>query len=142
MFDPLTTFISLPPSDNSLAPQEEAKPLVIPKEENSNWRQEALAKRKRAYLPEGSSATQSHNVTMETEEADETRVGLQISKRIKVETTTTDHDSSAMDVDMKTTTTTTTVVTEEIIEDAKEETLEEMAARKVLEGNPLNQDAN
>ncbi|KAG0294789.1 hypothetical protein BGZ96_000455 [Linnemannia gamsii] len=121
----------------SLAPQEEAKPLVIPKEENSNWRQEALSKRKRAYLPEGSSATQSHNVSMETEEADETRVGLQISKRVKVESTTVDRESSAMDVDVNTTTTTTTttttVVTDEIVEDAKEETLEEMAARRLLE---------
>ncbi|KAF8944796.1 hypothetical protein BGZ47_003690 [Haplosporangium gracile] len=122
----------------SLAPQEEAKPLVIPKEENSNWRQEALAKRKRAYLPEGSSATQSHAVTMETEEADETRIGLQISKRVKVETTTTGIESSAMEVDRdtiteKSTTTITTVMTDEIVGDTKEETLEEMAARKVLE---------
>ncbi|KAG0078939.1 hypothetical protein BGZ90_003973 [Linnemannia elongata] len=119
----------------SLAPQVEAKPLVIPKEENSNWRQEALMKRKRAYLPEGSSATQAHVVTVEIEEPEETKVGLQIRKRVKVETNITDQESSAMDVDgtETTTTTTTTVVTEEVTEDVKEETLEEMAARKVLE---------
>lgn len=109
---------------------------MIPKEENSNWRQEALAKRKRAYLPEGSSATQTHVITVETEEPEETKVGLQIRKRVKVETNTTDQGSSTMDVDVTETATptTTTVVMEEVIEDAKEETLEEMAARKVLEG--------
>ncbi|KAF9545326.1 hypothetical protein EC957_011080 [Mortierella hygrophila] len=114
----------------SVTPQVEAKALVIPKEENSNWRQEALAKRKRAYLPEGSSATQAHVVTVETEEPEETKIGLQIRKRVKVETNTTDQSSSAMDINV---TETTIVVREEIIEDAKEETLEEMAARKVLE---------
>ncbi|KAG0273727.1 hypothetical protein BGZ95_010480 [Linnemannia exigua] len=114
----------------SLAPQEEAKQLVIPKLENEDWRQQALSKRKRGYLPEGSSNSKDQAVTMETEEADETRVGLQIGKRVKVEQkTTTDQGSpSSMDVDSDTTTTTTTTTTVVI-----EETIEEMAARKILE---------
>ncbi|KAK3835567.1 MAG: DExH-box splicing factor binding site-domain-containing protein [Linnemannia gamsii] len=118
----------------SLAPQEEAKQLVIPKLENADWRQQALSKRKRGYLPEGSSNSKDSAVTMETEEADETRIGLQISKRVKVEqqTTTDQGSSSSMDVDSdttKTTTTTTTTTTTVVTE----ETIEEMAARKILE---------
>ncbi|KAF9129867.1 hypothetical protein BGW39_003759 [Mortierella sp. 14UC] len=113
----------------SLAPQEEAKQLVIPKLENADWRQHALSKRKRGYLPEGGNS-RDQAVTMETEEADETRVGLQISKRVKVEqqTTTTEHgssSSSSMDVDADTTTT--------VAEESREEAIEEMAARKILE---------
>jgi hypothetical protein len=115
---------------------------VIPKLENADWRQQALSKRKRGYLPEGASG-RDQAVTMETEEADETRVGLQISKRVKVEqqTATTDHESlpSSMDINTETTTTATTTT---IVEDSKEETLEEMAARKIVEGNIANVGVN
>ncbi|KAF9093827.1 hypothetical protein BGX23_002866 [Mortierella sp. AD031] len=123
----------------SLAPQEKAKALVIPKLENADWRQQALAKRKRGYLPEGSSNSHSQDVADEKEEPEETRTGLQITKRVKVEqeTTTTDQEhgsSSSMDVDTETTTTTTTtVVTEEIVTEQKEETSDEIAARKIIE---------
>ncbi|KAF9933267.1 hypothetical protein FBU30_006035 [Linnemannia zychae] len=114
-------------------PQEAPKELVIPKLENANWRMEALAKRKRAYLPEDSHTSDIAAVTAERDEPDETRVGLQI-KRVKVETTT-EQESSPMDIDanITTTTATTVIMTEEITKETKEETLEEAAARKVIE---------
>jgi len=108
---------------------------VIPKLENADWRHQALAKRKRAYLPEGSSS--SGNVQEENtvnDEIDESRVGLQITKRAKVEETiTTDQEEgSLMDIDADTATMTTAATTTTTV--VTEETIDEIAARKIVEG--------
>ncbi|KAF9290134.1 hypothetical protein BGZ68_007837 [Mortierella alpina] len=120
----------------SIAPKEEAKLLVIPKLENADWRQQALAKRKMTFHP-------NENLTAPNEIREETAktlgFGLQIQKRIKLEHKEPSGSVSGvgpMDIDTTTTATTTAAV---LIKDEKEiitkdeETLDQAAARKILQ---------
>src|SRR5690554_1813671 len=108
--DPVFTFLF-----NSLERKEEAKPLVIPKLDNVDWRQQMLAKRKKTYVPEESLATPM-DIIEEPEK--EIGYGLQIKKRTKIEEHI-EHDKDSMEVDA-----TTTQVTEDIVTEKREETLE------------------
>ncbi|KAI1312213.1 hypothetical protein EDD11_003198 [Mortierella claussenii] len=112
----------------SLAPEEEAKALVIPKVPNADWRQQILAKRKKIYVPE-----EAHKLPVEVfeEPVKEVKLGLQIIKRSKVEHHT-ESGSSSLSVDTVITTT-TTQVTEDVVMEPKEETLDEIAVRKIME---------
>ncbi|KAG0264771.1 hypothetical protein DFQ27_001043 [Actinomortierella ambigua] len=106
----------------SLVKKEEKGPLVIPLEENVDWRQQALAKRKKLYMPEG-----SLNKPVQVTETLTTEIqyGLQLSKRPRKESPS-DQDGVDAPVEEK------TIVSEvEVVMEAKEETLEEQAIRKL-----------
>jgi hypothetical protein len=105
-------------------------PLVIPKLENADWRQQILAKRKKTYIPDESLGTPAEVVEEQTKEVG---FGLQIKKKTKLEK---DVGSTSSDTSVNIT---VTAEMTEVIEE-KEETLEEMAARKIIEGNlPLSE---
>ncbi|KAG0365782.1 hypothetical protein BGZ54_006212 [Gamsiella multidivaricata] len=110
----------------SLVPKEEAKPLIIPKLENADWRQQVLAKRKKTYMPEGS-LREPMNIVEEP--VKEVRYGLQIIKRTKAE----HHTELGSDDASTSTFTAITEVKEDIVMEQKEETLDEAAARKIIE---------
>lgn len=111
---------------NSLNPVEEAKPLVIPKQENSSWRDQILAKRKRPTLIPGPG---SLSAPMETivEPVKVIEHGLQLTKRIKI-------DHPIQDTDMGSEASNEIAMEEDAAAEQKEETLDELAARKIIEG--------
>ncbi|KAG0344092.1 hypothetical protein BG004_004753 [Podila humilis] len=106
----------------SLAPKEQPKALVIPKQENADWRSKVLEKRKKQYVPEESVQTPMKIIE---EPVKEVGYGLQITKKIK-----TVHISDVA------------IPTEPIEEEAvvvkevvtqKEESIDELAARTIVE---------
>ncbi|KAG0030442.1 hypothetical protein BGZ81_002671 [Podila clonocystis] len=105
----------------SLAPKEEPKLLVIPKQENADWRSKSLEKRKKQYVPEESVRTPMEIIE---EPVKEVGYGLQITKRAKVERIPQEEAASEPVVEQATEETT-------VIE--KEETIDELAARKIME---------
>ncbi|KAF9965879.1 hypothetical protein BGZ70_003893 [Mortierella alpina] len=120
----------------SLAPKEQTKLLVIPKLENADWRQQALAKRKMTFTPNESLAAPSE---IREETGKMLGFGLQIQKRVKLEheaSPGTASESGPMDIDTATTINMTTAVSikeekEAIAKD--EETLDQAAARKIIQ---------
>ncbi|KAI8604515.1 DExH-box splicing factor binding site-domain-containing protein [Dissophora ornata] len=114
----------------SLVPKEEAQPLVIPKLENADWREQILAKRKKTYMPEESLRAP---IEVIEEPIKEVGFGLQIKKRIKVEHRTEDKQD-ATNVDTAANTSAATMeVTEDVVMEERTETLDEIAARKIIE---------
>ncbi|KAF9558991.1 hypothetical protein EC968_006774 [Mortierella alpina] len=118
----------------SIAPKEEAKVLVIPKLENADWRQQALAKRKMTFNPTEGLAAPSE---VREETGKTLGFGLQIQKRVKIEHKEPSglaSESGPMDVDTLTKTITAVSTKEEkevIVTD--EETLDQAAARKIIQ---------
>ncbi|KFH62389.1 hypothetical protein MVEG_11598 [Podila verticillata NRRL 6337] len=106
----------------SLVPKEEPKLLVIPKQENADWRSKSLEKRKKQYMPEESLRTPMEIIE---EPVKEVGYGLQITKRTKIEHVS--QEESAPELVVEQVTIEETTVTE------KEETIEELAARKIIE---------
>ncbi|KAF9357360.1 hypothetical protein BGX26_003838 [Mortierella sp. AD094] len=108
----------------SLEPTEKAQPLVIPKLENADWRQQVLANRKKIFIPQDG---RTMPVDIIEEPIKEVGYGLQI-KRTKVEHRT-EKDDNTVQIE----TTTSTTITEDVVMEQKEETLDELAARKIIE---------
>ncbi|KAF9110717.1 hypothetical protein BGX27_005979 [Mortierella sp. AM989] len=114
----------------SLERTEKAQLLVIPKLENADWRQQVLSKRKNIFTPQESGTLPVGTVDETTKEV---KYGLQIMKRKRVDQDTEIGDDN-MQTETSTLTTTTTIeVMEDILMEQKEETLDEQAARKVIE---------
>ncbi|KAF9207335.1 hypothetical protein BGZ49_000687 [Haplosporangium sp. Z 27] len=113
----------------SLEPTVKTQPLVIPKLENANWREQVLAKRKKIFSPQEG---RSDAVDIVEEPVKEVGYGLQIKKRTKVEHTTSE-DNNAMQIDTISSTSTMAEVTEVAVIEEKEESLDELAARKIIE---------
>ncbi|KAG0199082.1 hypothetical protein BGX28_007595 [Mortierella sp. GBA30] len=119
----------------SVTPKEEAKPLVIPKLDNADWRQQVLAKRKKTYVPDEILAQLSD---FPEEAAKTLGYGLQITKRQKVEEREYGEASESgtgprMEIDAEIIT--TTAVAEGMQQDAteEEETLDQKAARRIIQ---------
>ena len=110
----------------SLNPVEEAKALVIPKQENSSWRDQILAKRKKPTLIPGPGSLSAPMEIIE-EPAKEIQHGLQLTKRIKI-------DHPIQDNDMEPIASSEVAVEDDAADEQKEETLDEVAARKIIEG--------
>ncbi|KAG0086962.1 hypothetical protein BGZ92_007718 [Podila epicladia] len=105
----------------SLVPKEESKLLVIPKQENADWRSKSLEKRKKQYMPEESVRSPMEIIE---EPVMEVGYGLQITKRVKVEHVPQEETASEPVVEQ---------VTAASIVIEKEETIDELAARKIME---------
>ncbi|KAF9332959.1 hypothetical protein BG006_004178, partial [Podila minutissima] len=105
----------------SLAPKEEPKLLIIPKQENADWRSKSLEKRKKQYMPEESVRTPMEIIE---EPVKEVGYGLQITKRVKVEHVPQEETASEPVVEQ---------IAEATIVIEKEETIDELAARKIME---------
>jgi hypothetical protein len=107
----------------SLVPKEDPKLLVIPKQENADWRSKSLEKRKKQYVPEESLRTPMEIIE---EPVKEVGYGLQITKRTKIEHVSQEESAPEPVVEQ--------VTIEETAVIEKEETIEELAARKIMEG--------
>ncbi|KAF9976611.1 hypothetical protein BGZ73_008214 [Actinomortierella ambigua] len=106
----------------SLVKKEEKGPLVIPMEENVDWRKQALAKRKKLYMPE-----ESLNKPIQVKETLTTEIqyGLQLSKRPKKDSSS---DQNGVDAAVGE----NMVVDEaQVAVETKEMTLEEQAIRRL-----------
>ena len=104
---------------------------MIPKLENADWREQILAKRKKTYMPEESLRAP---IEVVEEQIKEVGFGLQIKKRIKIEHHTEDKQD-ATNIDTTDNASATTMeMTEDIVMEEKTETLDEIAARKIIEG--------
>ncbi|KAG0225950.1 hypothetical protein BGW41_004454 [Actinomortierella wolfii] len=105
----------------SLVEKEEKGPLVIPMEENVNWRQQILSKRKKLYVPEQS---QEKPIKVTETLTTNAQYGLIVPKRPKRDSSP-DQSSAAAAVESE------AIVTEEATVETREETLEEQAIRKL-----------
>ncbi|KAF9981389.1 hypothetical protein BGZ75_007353 [Mortierella antarctica] len=120
----------------SIAPKEETKLLVIPKLENADWRQKALAKRKMTFNPNESLAA-PNEIREETTKT--VGFGLQIQKRVKLEhKEPSGLASESRPMDIGTATTTKMIITVSTKEEKEviakdEETLDQAAARKIIQ---------
>lgn len=100
---------------------------MIPKQENASWRDQVLAKRRKPTLIPGPGSLSAPMEIIE-EPVKVIEHGLQLSKRPKI-----DHPQRNDDVDMEAGNSNEAVRDEPIVEQ-KEETLDELAARRLTEG--------